>query len=398
MSESPVYLDHHATTPVDPRVVEAMLPYFTQQFGNAASRTHAFGQAAQRAVEEARERIASVLGASAREVVFTSGATESNNLAILGAAEAYAARGKHVITLATEHKAVLDPVAHLAEKGYETTILAVEPTGLLEIERLEAAIRDDTVLVSVMAANNEIGVLQDLAAIGRLTRDRGVLLHTDAAQAIGKVELRVDEVPVDLLSISGHKVYGPKGIGVLWLRGKNPRVRLRARQFGGGHERGLRSGTLDVPAIVGIATALELGESERAIEARRLGGLRDRLCERILGELDDVVVHGDRDRRLPGNLNLGFGGVPGEALLTGLRDIAVSSGSACTSADPQPSHVLAAIGVSPQVAHASLRFGIGRHNTTAEIDRAAARVVEVVRHLRAIYPGDESRFETVRPE
>lgn len=375
-----------------------MLPYFSERFGNAASRTHAFGQAAQRAVEEARERIATVLGGRAREVIFTSGATESNNLAILGAAAAYAARGKHVITVATEHKAVLDPMAHLAENGHEVTILAVEPNGLLRPESVRDALRDDTVLVSVMAANNEIGVLQDLTAIGELTRDRGVLLHTDAAQAVGKVDLRVDRVPVDLLSISGHKVYGPKGIGVLWLRGKNPRVRLRARQFGGGHERGLRSGTLDVPAIVGLAKALEIAASEQADEAARLARLRDRLAERILGGLPDVVVHGDRDRRLPGNLNLGFGGVPGEALLTELRDVAVSSGSACTSADPQPSHVLAALGVSPEIAHASLRFGIGRTNTEAEIDRAAQRVIEVVRGLRAIYPGDEGRFETPRSE
>lgn len=376
-----------------------MLPYFSERFGNAASRTHAFGQAAQRAVEEARERIATVLGGRAREVIFTSGATESNNLAILGAAAAYAARGKHVITVATEHKAVLDPMAHLAEKnGHEVTILAVEPNGLLRPESVRGALRDDTVLVSVMAANNEIGVLQDLTAIGELTRDRGVLLHTDAAQAVGKVDLRVDRVPVDLLSISGHKVYGPKGIGVLWLRGKNPRVRLRARQFGGGHERGLRSGTLDVPAIVGLAKALEIAASEQTDEAARLARLRDRLAERILGGLPDVVVHGDRDRRLPGNLNLGFGGVPGEALLTELRDVAVSSGSACTSADPQPSHVLAALGVSPEIAHASLRFGIGRTNTEAEIDRAAQRVIEVVRGLRAIYPGDEGRFETPRSE
>jgi len=387
--DAPVYLDHHATTPLDPRVLEAMMPYLTDRFGNAASRTHAFGWEAQRGVQEARERIATRIAARHREVVFTSGATESNNLAILGAARALRRKGRHFVTLATEHKAVLDPLAHLESQGAEVTRIPVAPDGLVEPEAVAGAVRADTVVVSVMLANNEIGVIQPVEEIGRLLEGEGVLLHCDAAQAVGRIPVDVGRLGVDLLSASAHKFYGPKGIGILWIRSRPKGVRLDPIQFGGGHERGLRSGTLNVPGIVGMAAALDLAVDELEGESRRLRGLRDRLHAGIATGVEDVVLHGHPERRLPANLNLGFPRVPGEALVAGMRDVAVSSGSACTSADPEPSHVLRALGVPLELALASLRFGLGRGTTEAHVDRAARRVVGLVRELREVHPGGD---------
>lgn len=385
---TPIYLDHNATTPVDPRVLEGMLPYFSERFGNAASRTHAFGWEARAAVEEAREEIASLIGARPREIVFTSGATEANNLAILGGARTGAEGGeRHVITMVTEHKAVLEPVEHLGTSGIaETSMLPVAADGHVDVSAVEEALRPSTCLVSIMAANNEIGVLAPLAEIGAVTRERGVLLHTDAAQAIGKIPFHVDELAVDLASISAHKFYGPKGVGCLFVRGREPRVRLGARSYGGGHERGLRPGTLDVPAIVGMRLAMRIAVEEREEESARLAALRERLLGIVREGVPDVVVHGDLERRLPGNLNLGFPRIPGESLVSELREIAVSTGSACTSADPTPSHVLAALGVEPELAHASIRIGIGRGNTPEQIDLAGRSLVGAVLRLRDLYP------------
>jgi len=385
--ERPVYLDCHATTPVDPRVLEAMLPFFRERFGNAASRTHAFGWEGHRAVEEARERVARGLGGRPREVVFTSGATESNNLAILGAARAYEARGRRVVTVATEHKAVLDPVRHLADEGFEVTVLPVGEDGILDLERLREAVVPGTILVSVMLANNEIGVLQRLDEIAAVAHKAGSLVHTDAAQAVGKIPVDVENLGVDLLSLSGHKLYGPKGVGALWIRGRDPRVRLAPLVYGGGHERGLRSGTPNVPGVVGLGRAVEIACDALDEEAPRIRALRDRLHRGITNALDGVLLNGHPERRLPGNLNLSFRGVPGESLVAELRDLAVSTGSACTSADPTPSHVLAALGRDPEDVHASLRFGIGRFNTEAEIDFAVGEVVAAVRRLREVFPG-----------
>jgi len=391
MTDRPIYLDHHATTPVDPEVLRAMLPWFTERFGNAASRTHAFGQEAERAVEEARATVARLLGGRTREVVFTSGATEANNLAILGIAGAGRAgrprTGGHLISVATEHKAVLDPIEVLRKRGFELTLLAVPPSGILDPGTVDGALRPDTFLVSIMLANNEIGVLQPVAETARILRRREhpALLHTDAVQAIGKIPVDVDALDVDLLSLSAHKFYGPKGVGALWLRSRPRRVRLAPRVFGGGHERGLRSGTLDVPGVVGLAAAMELAEERRPTESERIRGLRDRLLASIRSGIPDVVLHGDPEARLPGNLNLGFPGVPGEWLVPEFSRLAVSTGSACTSADPSPSHVLAALGVDPELAHASIRIGIGRGNTEAEIDEATRVVVEGVRGLRERY-------------
>lgn len=383
----PIYLDHHATTPVDPRVLEEMLPYFGTRFGNAASRTHAFGQDGERAVEEARNEVARLIGARTREVIFTSGATEANNMAILGLAAARRGAG-HIVIAATEHKAVLDPCGALAADGFELTVLPVDREGLVAVAEVEAALREDTFLVSIMLANNEIGVVQPLAEIAALTRARGIKLHSDAAQAVGKIPVDVDALGLDLMSVSAHKLYGPKGIGALWLRGREPRVRLRPIIYGGGHERGLRSGTLNVPGIVGLAAALRLAVAEMETESQRLAELRDRLHRRILAGFPEAVLHGHPERRLPGNLNLGFPGVPGEYLVTELRDVAVSTGSACTSADPAASHVLAALGVGGELSHSSLRFGVGRFNTEEEIDHAAQRVVEVASRLKQAYRGD----------
>lgn len=379
----PIYLDHHATTPLDPRVLDAMLPWFTDDFGNAASRTHSYGWRAEAAVDDARERIASAIGAASREIVFTSGATESNNLALLGAAEATARRSAHFVTLVTEHSSVLDPLRHLESQGHAVTWLDVDHDGLVDVAQIEAAIRDDTLLVSVMAANNEIGVLQPIGEIGAICRARGVLFHSDAAQAAGRIDLDVDRESIDLLSISAHKLYGPKGVGALFVRARRPRARIAPRQFGGGHERGLRPGTLPVPLIVGMARALELCIEERDAENVRLSALRDRLRERISGALDGVRVNGHAERRLAANLNLAFEGVDGAKLLLALGGVAVSSGSACSSAKPEPSHVLVAIGVPEPQTRASLRFGLGRGTRVEDVDRAADLVIEAVRKQRS---------------
>jgi cysteine desulfurase len=385
MQRTPIYLDHHATTPVDPRVVQAMLPWFSTDFGNAASHTHVYGWRAAAAVDQAREALARAIGASdARGIVFTSGATESNNLALIGFAEANRARGDHLVTVATEHPSVLDTVRALAQRGFRVTELPVGGDGLLDPEALRRALEPRTLLVSVMWANNEIGVLQPLEAIAAVCRERGVPLHSDAAQAVGKVRVDVAAAGVDLLSFTAHKLYGPKGVGALYVRGGRPRLRLAPLLHGGGHEGGLRSGTLPVPLIVGFARAVEIAAAEREAEAERLVALRDRLRERLTAELPGVAVNGDPVRRLPGNLNLRFEGVAADALLADLPDVALSTGSACASARPEePSHVLAALGLSDDAVRSSLRVGLGRATTRAEVDAAADRIVAAVRALRA---------------
>jgi cysteine desulfurase len=382
MAHRPIYLDCHATTPIDPQVLTAMLPYFTEYFGNPASVTHQYGWEAEAAVQRSRQILAEAIHATPAEIIFTSGATEANNLAIKGVAESYLTKGRHLITVATEHSAILDPCRYLQSLGFEVTILPVQPDGLLDLDQLEQAIRPDTVLVSVMAANNEIGVLQPIAKIGAICRSHQVLFHTDAAQAIGKIPLDVQAMQIDLLSLTAHKIYGPKGIGALFVRRREPRVQLAAQLHGGGHERGLRSGTLYPPQIVGLATAVELGLAARDSETARVAALRDRLWE-ILQTLPGIELNGHPTQRLPGNLNISVAGIDGQALLLGIQPIvALSSGSACTAAKTEPSHVLQAIGRSPDLAYASLRFGIGRFNTAEEIDRVGDCVVETVRSLR----------------
>ena len=388
----PIYLDNHATTPLDPRVVDEMLPYFKEKFGNAASRSHQFGWEAEAAVEKAREQIAKLIGARAKEIVFTSGATESDNLAIKGIAGVphfspmLGEVGKdHVITCATEHKAVLDSCKHLEKEGYRVTYLPVGKDGLIDLDDLKRALDDKTILVSIMFANNEIGVLQPIAEIGKLCRERGVLFHTDAVQAIGKVPVNVEQQNIDLASITAHKLYGPKGVGALYVRRKNPPVELTAMIDGGGHERGMRSGTLNVPGIVGLGKACEICREEMAAESARLRALRDRLKDKIFAGLDDVYINGSMEHRLPGNLNLSFANVDAEPLLMGINDVAVSTGSACSSAAIEPSHVLKALGAG-DLTHGSIRFGIGRFNAQAEIDYVAARVVETVKRLRELSP------------
>jgi cysteine desulfurase len=377
----PIYLDRHATTPVDPRVLAAMLPYFTEHFGNPTS-IHEYGWAADAAVTGARESIAGAIGASAAEIVFTSGATEANNLAIKGIAESYIAKGQHIITLQTEHNAVLDPCKYLETVGFSVTYLPVQSDGLLDLDQLKQAIRPDTILVSIMAANNEIGVLQPLTEIGSICRSHQVLFHTDAAQAIGQIPLDVDAMQIDLMSMTAHKVYGPKGIGALYIRNRNPRVQLSAQLHGGGQERGRRSGTLYPPQIVGFATAIELALADLECTTARLTGLRDRLWSQ-LHQLEDIYLNGHPTQRLPGNLNISIAGVDGTALLLGLRStVALSAGAACSSASTAPSHVLTAIGRSKSLAHAALRFGIGNNNTAAEIDRVATATVATIQSLR----------------
>jgi cysteine desulfurase len=378
----PIYLDCHSTTPVDDRVLAAMLPFFTQHFGNPASTTHQYGWEAESAVKQARETIAQAIGAEPAEIIFTSGATEANNLAIKGVAEAHHARGRHIITVATEHNAVLDPCRYLAQLGFEITCLPVQADGLIDLAKLESAIRADTILVSVMAANNEIGVLQPIAQIGQLCHERGVFFHTDAAQAIGKIPLNVQTMPIDLMSLTAHKIYGPKGIGALYVRRRNPRVTIAPQLHGGGHERGMRSGTLYVPQIVGMAQAITIGLADMKQENARTQGLRDRLWQQ-LQVLDRVSLNGHPTQRLTGNLHVSVAGVDGNALLMGLRSVvAVSSGSACTSAKIEPSHVLRALGVPDALAYASVRFGIGRFNTEEEIDRVTQTFMQVVPILR----------------
>ncbi len=384
--KSPIYLDNHATTPLDPRVLDAMMPYFTEKFGNAASRNHAFGWEAEQAVDIARKQIADLIGATPKEIVFTSGATESNNLAIKGVAEMYAERGNHIITAATEHKAVLDTCKHLEKRGYRITYLPLKADGLVDLDMLREAITDKTILVSIMYANNEIGVLQPIAEIGKICKSRNVLFHTDGVQAVGKVPVNVIKDNIDLLSLSGHKIYGPKGVGALYVRRKGPRVQLTAQMDGGGHERGMRSGTLNVPGIVGLGEACAICQREMPEEAARLGSLRDKLKKKLESELDEVFINGTMEHRLPNNLNISFAYVEGESLLMGINDIAVSSGSACTSATLEPSYVLKALGVGDDLAHTSIRFGLGRFTTEDEIDYVADRVIQVVKKLRELSP------------
>jgi len=386
MTRTSVYMDGHATTRVDPRVVQAMLPCFDTEFGNAASRTHAFGWRAEEAVTRARTQIARLIGADPKEIVFTSGATESDNLAIFGAFEALRSKGDHVVTGATEHHAVLDPVARLQARGARVTVLPVDRDGRVDPGDVRRAITGRTVLVSLMFANNEVGTLHPVAEIGAICKEKGVLFHSDAAQAVGKVPVDVQALGIDLLSVSAHKVYGPKGIGALFVRRKNPRVTLEPILFGGGHERGLRSGTLNVPGIVGFGEALRIAAAEMPEESRRLRALRDRLHEGIAARLADVALNGHPVERLPHNLNLSFAYVEGEALMSALDDIAVSSGSACTSANKEPSHVLRAMGRSDDQAVTSIRFGLGRFNTRDEVDYVVERVEAAVTRLRALSP------------
>jgi cysteine desulfurase len=397
----PIYMDHHATTPVDPRVLAAMLPYFTETFGNAASRNHVFGWEAEAAVDEARHQVASAMNAADKEIVFTSGATESDGLAILGAARMHRSKGNHVITGQTEHRAVLDTCEALEKEGFEVTYLPVDGFGRISAGEVRAAITERTILVTLMLANNEIGTIHPIGEIAAVCRERGVLFHTDAVQGFGKIPFDVEEMCVDLASVSAHKIYGPKGVGALYVRSKNPRVRLSPIILGGGHEKGLRSGTLNVPGIVGLGKAAEISIAERETEARRLRLLRRRLHDGIVSRVDDVRLNGaplpmttddgalhpgETEWRLPGNLNISFAGVEGEALLMGLRDVALSSGSACTSASLRPSHVLKALGVPDDLAHSSLRFGLGRGNTEEEVDFTIGAIESTVKRLREMAP------------
>jgi cysteine desulfurase len=383
----PIFMDNHATTPVDPRVLSDMIPYFTQKFGNAASRSHSFGWEAEEAVDYARERIATLIGAKdSKEIVFTSGATESDNLALKGVAEFCKDKGNHIITTVTEHKAVLDTGKRLEKQGCEVTYLPVGTDGRVDPDDVKKAITDKTILVSVMLANNEIGTVQPLEEIGKITRARGVLLHTDAVQGIGKVDFDVQRMNVDLASLTAHKIYGPKGIGALYVRRSKPRVRIVAQMDGGGHERGMRSGTLPVPLIVGFGRACDILAKEGKAENVRLLGLRERLRSRIMARLDEVYVNGSVEHRLPGNLNISFNFVEGEGLMMAIKDVAVSSGSACTSASLEPSYVLRALGVGDELAHSSIRFGLGRFNTEEEVDYVADLMVEKVTRLRDVSP------------
>jgi len=381
-----VYLDNNATTPLAPGVLEAMMPYLTDPFGNAASRNHKLGWEAEEGVEEARKQIAALIGADPREIVITSGATESDNLAIKGAAWMYREKGDHIITCVTEHKAILDPCKHLEKEGFRVTFLPVASNGLVDLDDLRKAITDKTILISIMAANNEVGVIQDVKDIGKIARERGVLFHTDAVQAAGKIPFNVNDMNVDIASLSAHKIYGPKGVGALYVRRRNPRVLLTPIIDGGGHERGMRSGTLNVPGIVGFGKAAQIAREELATESAEMFRLREKLRNTLYRELDEVYLNGDLEKRLPGNLNLSFAYVEGESLLMGINDVAVSSGSACTSASLEPSYVLKALGVGEDLAHTSIRFGIGRFNTEEEVDYVTARVIEVVRRLRELSP------------
>ncbi|MTJ49581.1 IscS subfamily cysteine desulfurase [Dolichospermum sp. UHCC 0259] len=383
MSSRPIYLDCHATTPVDERVMAAMIPYFTEKFGNAASISHVYGWESETAVKQTREILANAINATPEEIVFTSGATEANNLAIKGIAEAYFQKGQHIVTINTEHKAVLDPCEYLKNLGFNLTILPVKKDGLIDLNQLEKALRDDTILVSVMAANNEIGVLQPIAEIGAMCHQRQIIFHTDAAQAIGKIPLDVEAMNIDLMSLTAHKVYGPKGIGALYVRRRDPRVKLASQQHGGGHERGMRSGTLYTPQIVGFGKAVEIAITEQETENQRLTVLRERLWQQ-LSTVEGIYINGDPQKRLAGNLNISVEGVDGAALSLGLQSIvAVSSGSACSSNNVAPSYVLKALGHSDKLAYASVRFGIGRFNTVEEIDQVAQQVISTVQGLRS---------------
>mgnify|MGYP001109101400 CR=1 FL=1 len=380
----PIYMDYSATTPVDPRVAAAMIPYLTEKFGNPASRSHSFGWEADEAVEKAREQVAALVNADPKEIVWTSGATESNNLALKGAAHFYKDKGKHIVTVMTEHKAVLDTVRELEREGYAATYLDPEPNGLLDLDKFKAALRPDTIIVSVMLVNNEIGVIQDIAAIGEICRERGILFHVDAAQATGKVAIDLQKLKVDLMSFSAHKTYGPKGIGALYVRRK-PRVRLEAQMHGGGHERGFRSGTLPTHQIVGMGEAFRIAKEEMAAENERIRMLRDRLWKGI-SDLEEVFVNGDMEHRVPHNLNVSFNFVEGESLIMAVKDIAVSSGSACTSASLEPSYVLRALGRSDELAHSSIRFTVGRFTTVEEVDYAVKLLHDKIGKLRELSP------------
>ena len=385
LKDGPIYLDYNATTPVDPAVVEAMLPYLSLLFGNPSS-SHRYGQRAHDAVDRARSQVANLLGCEPDEIIFTGGGSESDNLAIRGIALASKERGNHIITQVTEHKAVLDTCKRLEKYGYRVTYLPVKADGLIDLEDLKRAIDDKTILVSIMAANNEIGVLQPIREIGKICHEKNVLFHTDAVQAVGKVPVNVLADNIDVLSLSGHKIYGPKGVGALYVRRRNPRVQIAAQIDGGGHERGMRSGTLNVPGIVGLGKACEIASAEMENEAAYLRALRDRLNNKLQSELDYIHVNGSMDHRLPGNLNVSFVYVEGESLLMGINDVAVSSGSACTSATLEPSYVLKALGLGDDVAHSSIRFGLGRFNTQSEVDYVATKVIDIVKKLRELSP------------
>jgi cysteine desulfurase len=392
----PIYMDYHATTPVDPRVLDAMLPYFSERFGNAASRSHAFGWRAEEAVTHARERIAALIGSSnPKEIVFTSGATESDNLALKGVAEFYKEKGNHIVTSVVEHKAVLDTCKRLEKEGFSITYVKVDKEGRVDPDDVARAITDKTILVSIMLANNEVGTVQPLAEIGRITRARGVLLHSDAVQGIGKVPFDVEKMNVDLASITAHKMYGPKGIGAMYVRRSKPRVRLTAQMDGGGHEFGMRSGTLNVPGIVGFGKAAEILKLEGEEESRRILGLRERLRKHLWGRLDALKLNGSFEHRLPGNLNVSFNFVEGEAMMMAIKDVSVSSGSACTSASLEPSYVLHAMGIGDDMAHSSIRFGLGRFNTEEEVDYVANLVIAKVEKLRDMSPLYEMHKEGI---
>ena len=382
----PIYMDNHATTPLDPRVLDAMMPYLTDKFGNAASRNHQFGWDAEAAVEDARKQIALLIGADPREIVFTSGATESDNLALKGVAGMYREKGDHIITCVTEHKAILDSCKHLEKEGCRVTFLPVNDKGFVSLDDVRNAITEKTILISIMTANNEVGVVQDIKEIGKIARERGVLFHTDAVQAVGKIPFNVNAMNVDMASLSAHKMYGPKGVGALYVRRRNPRVLLTPIIDGGGHERGMRSGTLNVPGIAGFGKAAQIAREDLDKEISEMFRMRERLRTTLERELDEVYINGDLEKRLPGNLNMSFAYVEGESLLMGIHDIAVSSGSACTSASLEPSYVLKALGVGEDLAHTSIRFGIGRFNTDEEVDYVANRVIETVRRLRELSP------------
>lgn len=386
MLKLPIYLDNHATTPVDPRVLEIMLPYFSETFGNAASRSHAFGWRAEEATEKGREQIARIVGASPKEIIFTSGATESDNLALIGVAEMYREKGNHIITTPIEHKAVLDTCKYLETKGFGVTYLPVDKNGRVNPDDLHKTITDKTILISIMHANNEIGTLQPLKQIGKIAKEKGVLFHSDAAQSIGKVPLNVEEFGLDLVSISAHKMYGPKGVGALYVRRKGPRVRLVEQIHGGGHERGMRSGTLNVPAIVGFGAAAELSERLMHEEAPRIARWRDKMLAELKAGIPQIYLNGHPTERLPGNLNVSFAYVEGESIIMGMKELAVSSGSACTSASLEPSYVLKAIGVGEDLAHTSIRFGIGRFNSEEEVAYATKTVIETITRLRELSP------------
>lgn len=391
----PIYLDNHSTTPCDPRVLETMLPYFTEKFGNAASRNHSFGWEAEEAVEVARKQIAHLIHADAKELIFTSGATESDNLALQGVVEMYREKGNHIITGSTEHRAVIDTAKYLEKKGIKVTFLPVDKAGMVSPDDVRNAITDQTILISIMMANNEIGTINPVAAIGKVAKEKGVLFHCDATQGVGKIPVNVQEMGIDLMSFTAHKIYGPKGVGALYVRRKAPRVRLEAMMYGGGHERGMRSGTLPVPLIVGFGKACELCEQEMSTESVRMAKMRDRLQEGIMSKMDEVYLNGHPTERLPNNLNISFAYVEGEALLMGVKEIALSSGSACTSATLEPSYVLRALGVGSDLAHSSIRFGLGRFNTDEEVEYTIDRMIKAVMHLREMSPLYEMAKEGV---